>query len=90
MTDLPEDFLWGSATAAHQVEDGNTTAARESSGYLHRSAFDNVKWSDGYRPRSGLIAVERDKDYAHIPEPSAHAFARVAATGRLPSSVKEI
>ncbi|SDY64808.1 glycoside hydrolase family 1 protein [Herbiconiux ginsengi] len=54
--DFPEDFLWGAATAAHQVEGGNTnsdwwhfehdpkTAARESSGdgidHFHRYADD--------------------------------------------------
>ena len=52
-------------------------------GYLHWSAFDNFEWSEGYRPRFGLIAIDRDNDFARIPKPSAHAFARVAATHRL-------
>ena len=50
-------------------------------GYLHWSAFDNFEWSEGYRPRFGLIAV--DDDFARHPKPSAHAFARVARTGRI-------
>ena len=50
-------------------------------GYLHWSAFDNFEWSEGYRPRFGLIAV--DDDFTRHPKPSAHAFARIARTGRL-------
>ena len=52
-------------------------------GYLHWSAFDNFEWSEGYRPRFGLIAVDRDNDFTRNPKPSAHALARVATTGRL-------
>ncbi len=44
-------------------------------GYLHWSAFDNFEWSEGYRPRFGLIAV--DDDFNRLPKPSAHAFARL-------------
>jgi beta-glucosidase len=52
-------------------------------GYLHWSAFDNFEWSEGYRPRFGLIAV--DDDFTRSPKPSAHVFARIARTGRLES-----
>jgi beta-glucosidase len=52
-------------------------------GYIHWSAFDNFEWSEGYRPKFGLIAVDRDKDFARIPKPSAYAFGRIAATGRV-------
>jgi beta-glucosidase len=52
-------------------------------GYLHWSAFDNFEWSEGYRPKFGLIGVEQD--FNRIPKPSAHAFANVASTGRLES-----
>jgi beta-glucosidase len=34
-------------------------------------------------PRFGLIAVDRDRDFARYPKPSAHAFARIARSGRL-------
>ena len=52
-------------------------------GYLHWSAFDNFEWSEGYGPKFGLIAVDRDKDFTRTPKPSAYAFGRVATTGRL-------
>jgi beta-glucosidase len=52
-------------------------------GYLHWSAFDNFEWSEGYGPKFGLIAVDRHRDFARTPKPSAYAYARVAATGHL-------
>jgi beta-glucosidase len=52
-------------------------------GYLHWSAFDNFEWSEGYRPKFGLVAVDRDADFARIPKGSAAAFGRVARSGRL-------
>jgi beta-glucosidase len=52
-------------------------------GYIHWSAFDNFEWAEGYGPKFGLIAVDRDTDFPRIPKPSAYAFARVATTGRL-------
>ena len=54
-------------------------------GYLHWSAFDNFEWSEGYRPKFGLIAVDRGAGFARHPKPSAHAFERVARTGRIDS-----
>ncbi|MEW1590366.1 family 1 glycosylhydrolase [Micromonospora vinacea] len=50
-------------------------------GYLHWSAFDNFEWSEGYRPRFGLIAV--DGSFTRLPKPSAHVLARIARTGHL-------
>ncbi|MFI5894520.1 glycoside hydrolase family 1 protein [Actinoplanes sp. NPDC051513] len=52
-------------------------------GYLHWSAFDNFEWAEGYRPKFGLVAVDRDKNFTRTPKPSAYAFARLATTGRL-------
>ena len=45
-------------------------------GYLHWSAFDNFEWSEGYRPKFGLIAI--GEDFRRIPKPSAYAFAEIA------------
>ncbi|WP_433261993.1 glycoside hydrolase family 1 protein [Micromonospora vinacea] len=50
-------------------------------GYLHWSAFDNFEWSEGYRPRFGLIAV--DDSFTRLPKPSAHVLARIARTGHV-------
>ena len=47
------------------------------------SAFDNFEWAEGYGPKFGLIAIDRDKNLTRTPEPSAYAFARVATTGLL-------
>lgn len=52
-------------------------------GYVHWSAFDNFEWAEGYGPKFGLIAIDRDKNFTRTPKPSAYAFARVATTGRL-------
>jgi len=52
-------------------------------GYLHWSAFDNFEWAEGYRPKFGLIAVDREDGFRREPKPSAYAFARVAASGRI-------
>lgn len=52
-------------------------------GYIHWSAFDNFEWSEGYGPKFGLIAVDRDHGFTRLPKPSAHAFASVAASGRI-------
>ena len=54
-------------------------------GYLHWSAFDNFEWSEGYRPKFGLVAVDRANSYQRTPKPSALAFARLAASGRIDS-----
>ena len=50
-------------------------------GYIHWSAFDNFEWAEGYRPKFGLIAVDRDDDFRRIPKLSAEAFSRVIRSG---------
>jgi beta-glucosidase len=52
-------------------------------GYLYWSSFDNFEWAEGYRPQFGLIGIDRDNDLRREVRPSAHAFGRVAQTGRL-------
>lgn len=52
-------------------------------GYLHWSAFDNFEWSEGYRPKFGLIAVDRANGFRRDPKPSAFALQRVAESGDL-------
>ncbi|GAA1056902.1 beta-glucosidase [Agromyces luteolus] len=50
-------------------------------GYIHWSAFDNFEWAEGYRPKFGLIAVDRDGEFRRVPKPSAYALERVARSG---------
>ena len=52
-------------------------------GYIHWSAFDNFEWAEGYRPKFGLIAVDRENGFLRMPKPSAHAYARVVRTGSI-------
>ncbi len=52
-------------------------------GYLYWSAFDNFEWAEGFRPRFGLVGIDHERELARVPRPSAQAFARVAASGRL-------
>jgi beta-glucosidase len=55
-------------------------------GYFHWSAFDNFEWSEGYRPKFGLIGVDHHDDFRRVPKPSAYAFANIVRTGRLTAS----
>jgi beta-glucosidase/6-phospho-beta-glucosidase/beta-galactosidase len=61
--DFPEGFLFGSSTAAHQVEGGNAN-----------TAFDNFEWGDGYRPLFGMIGVDRDDGLRRVVRPSARVL----------------
>lgn len=51
--------------------------------YTYWSLLDNFEWAFGYRPRFGLVAVDR-ATFERRPKPSASWFAEVARTGRLP------
>ncbi|GAA1656057.1 glycoside hydrolase family 1 protein [Actinoplanes couchii] len=72
-----EQYLTDHLTAVSRAIDQGVDVR----GYLHWSAFDNFEWSEGYRPKFGLIAVA--DDFTRHPKPSAHTFARIARTGRL-------
>jgi beta-glucosidase len=52
-------------------------------GYLYWSSFDNFEWAEAYRPQFGLVGIDRANDLRREVRPSAHAFGRVARTGRL-------
>jgi beta-glucosidase len=46
-------------------------------GYVHWSLLDNFEWIFGYKPRYGLVAVDRTT-FARTPKPSAEVLGRIA------------
>lgn len=51
-------------------------------GYCYWSIFDNFEWGQGYRPKFGLIAVDRTNQ-ARTPKPSAYWLGQVAKANTL-------
>lgn len=51
-------------------------------GYTYWSLLDNFEWAFGYRPRFGLVEVDRDT-FVRTAKPSAHWFSSVARKNRL-------
>lgn len=58
------------------------------SGYFYWSALDNFEWNFGYRPRFGLIAVDRTT-LTRAPRPSAYFFGEIARTHQLTRDMVE-
>ena len=53
-------------------------------GYTYWSLLDNFEWAFGYRPRFGLVSVDR-KTFARTPKASATWLGEVAKANSLPS-----
>jgi beta-glucosidase len=51
-------------------------------GYVYWSALDNFEWAYGYRPKFGLVAVDRTT-FERTPKPSAEWLGEIARTDRL-------
>lgn len=72
------EFLTEGLRAVHSlIADGFRV-----SGYLHWSFIDNWEWWHGYRPKFGLVAVDRTTQERTV-KPSARWYGRIAASGRL-------
>ncbi|KAH7286003.1 hypothetical protein KP509_33G055200 [Ceratopteris richardii] len=52
-------------------------------GYCFWTTSDNWEWADGYGPKFGLVAVDRDNDLKRIPRPSYYLFSEIAKTGKV-------
>jgi beta-glucosidase len=55
-------------------------------GYIHWSFLDNFEWIYGYRPKFGLVAVNRETQ-ERIVKPSAHHLGNIARTNSLRARV---
>lgn len=51
-------------------------------GYIHWSLLDNWEWMSGYKPKFGLVAVDR-KTFKRTPKPSATHLGAIARRGGL-------
>src|SRR5262245_10781520 len=52
-------------------------------GYIYWSLLDNFEWAEGYKPRFGLVEVDRES-FARTPKPSASWLGALAQANRLP------
>ena len=52
-------------------------------GFMYWSAFDNFEWNEGYRPRFGMIGIDRNDDLRRVVLPSARAYGELAKTRSL-------
>jgi beta-glucosidase len=75
-------FLREHLAAVHEaIEEGCDVR-----GYFHWSSMDNFEWAKGFRPRFGLIGIDRDT-LAREPRPSAMLFADIARRNAIPRAV---
>jgi beta-glucosidase len=52
-------------------------------GYIHWSLLDNFEWIFGYRPKFGLVSVDRTTQQRTV-KPSAHFLGEIARHNRMP------
>lgn len=73
------DYLETHLRAARQAMDEGVDLR----GYTYWSSFDNFEWAVGYRPTFGLVGIDRGHELRRVVRPSALAYGRVAASGRI-------
>jgi beta-galactosidase len=71
-------FLHSHLLAVHRALEAGAPVE----GYYHWSFIDNFEWAMGYRPRFGLVHLDRDTQRRTVKE-SGHWYARVARDGTL-------
>jgi len=74
------DYLRRHITATHRA----LQAGVDLRGYFVWSLMDNFEWGYGYTKRFGIVRVDYDT-LERLPKDSAHWYAALAATGRIPS-----
>ncbi|MGP3969869.1 GH1 family beta-glucosidase [Streptomyces sp. 6N223] len=73
-------FLHGHLAAVHRA----IAAGAPVEGYYHWSFLDNFEWAMGYRPRFGLVHVDRDTRRRTVKE-SGRWYGAVARAGAIPA-----
>ncbi|KAH1133221.1 hypothetical protein GYH30_011874 [Glycine max] len=58
-------------------------------GYLFWTISNNWEWVDGYGPKFGLVAVDRENNLARIPRPSYHLFSKIVNTSKVTHEDRE-
>jgi beta-glucosidase/6-phospho-beta-glucosidase/beta-galactosidase len=58
-------------------------------GYFLWSMTDNLEWSDGYCPKFGLVAVDREKNLKRIPRKSFQLFKKIVETKIITKEMRE-
>jgi beta-glucosidase len=58
-------------------------------GYIHWSLLDNFEWIFGYRPRFGLVGVDRSTQQ-RIVKPSARYLGEISQTNRVPDLAAQL
>lgn len=77
-------FLHAHLAAVHRAIEGGAPVE----GYYHWSFIDNFEWAMGYRPRFGLVHLDRGTQRRTVKD-SGHWYARAAAAGSVPPYVPE-
>jgi beta-glucosidase len=72
-------FLHGHLAAVHRA----IQAGAPVEGYYHWSLVDNFEWAMGYRPRFGLVHLDRATQRRTVKD-SGHWYARAVAAGGVP------